>query len=60
MTKSERDTANTLRKALIDAKEYLDSGRIGEGVDWVRIAMRLADKLTQTPSGAKAGAKGKA
>lgn len=52
MTKSERDTANTLRDALIDAQKYLDSGRVGEGVDWVRIAARLADKLTQTLKGA--------
>ncbi|UAN58014.1 hypothetical protein [Serratia sp. JSRIV004] len=45
MTKTERDTANTLRDALADAQKYLDSGRVGEGVDWVRIAARLADKL---------------
>lgn len=53
MTKSERDTANTLRDALIDAQKYLESGRIGEGVDWVRLARRLADKLTQTSKGAQ-------
>lgn len=47
MTKTERDTANTLRDALIDAQKYLESGRIGEDVDWVRIATRLADKLTK-------------
>jgi hypothetical protein len=47
MTKTERETAHTLRNALIDAQKYLDSGRVGEGVDWVRIAARLADKLAR-------------
>lgn len=32
MTKSERNTTNTLRDTLIDAQKYLDSGLIGEGL----------------------------
>lgn len=46
MTKSERETPRTLRAALIDAQKFLESGRTDEGIRWVRIATRLADKLT--------------
>ena len=52
MTKSEREAANTLREALADAQKYLDSGRIGEGTDWVRIAGRIINKLLKSPGSA--------
>ena len=48
MTKSERETATLIREHINDALKYLESGRVGEGVDWVRIVKRLADKLTKS------------
>ncbi|WP_158674503.1 hypothetical protein [Trabulsiella odontotermitis] len=49
MTKSERETANLIREHIDGALKLLESGRIGEGVDWILIVRRLADKLTETP-----------
>lgn len=48
MTKSERETATLIREHINNALKYLESGRVGEGVDGLRTVKQLADRLTKS------------
>lgn len=43
MTKDEKSSFDAMYSALLDAIAFIESGRVGEGLDWLKIAKRAAD-----------------